>query len=83
MEITQAGYMPFDSDPPDAPSDGHRMLWVEIDNFSILGKDVPSSNQPIMVARVKLRDPRSRKRYHKLFHQEFRTKNLFCMEQNL
>ena len=75
--------MPFDSNPPAAPSDGYHMLWIEIDNYSILGKYVPFSNQPITTDIVKSRDPRSRKRYQKLVKQEFCTKILFHMKTNL
>ena len=54
--------MPFDSDPFAAPSDAHHEVLVEIDNYSILGKQVPSSNQLIIADRVKSRDPRRRRR---------------------
>ena len=79
--MIQAGYISFDSDPPSAPSDGYYMLWVNIDDSSILLKYIPSTNQPIKVDRDKSRDPRSRKQYHKLVHQEFCTNNLFCMKK--
>ena len=47
LEITRAGYMPFDGGFPAAPSDGHRMLWLEVDNFSFLGKHIPTSTPPL------------------------------------
>ena len=54
--------MPFDSNPPAAPSNVYYMLWFEIDNYNILGEHVPFSNQSIKADIVKSRDPRSRKR---------------------
>ena len=44
VDVIRAGFMPFDSDSMVvAPSDGHRMLWVEISNASILGKHISHS----------------------------------------
>ena len=37
--VTRAGYAPFDG--PHSFQSDHRMLWVELDNISILGKKLP------------------------------------------
>ena len=43
VDVLRAGYQPFDADSPSAKSDGHRMLWIEVDNVSMLGKYIPHS----------------------------------------
>ena len=74
MEVSCVVYMHFDSDLPVSPSGGHQILWIEIDNYSILEKHIPFINKPIMAGRVKSRNPRSRKRYQNLVKQELHTK---------
>ena len=61
VEVNRAGYCPFDGGGPSMSSD-HRMLWVELDNCSILGKHLPPSRK-IIASRLKSNDPRSRKKY--------------------
>ena len=46
VEVLRAGYTPFDQVIPAAPSDGHRLIWLETCNFSILGKEIPHSTKP-------------------------------------
>ena len=48
----------------------HRQLWIEVDNSTILGKHLPSA---FSTPRSQLlsEDPRSRKKYTKLAHQEY------------
>ena len=48
----------------------HQQLWIEVDNITILDKHLPSS---FSTPRSQLRseDPRSRKKYIKLAHQEY------------
>ena len=48
-EVTCAGFSSFDSNYPAAPSYGHRLIWAELDNFSILGKHIPFYNQTIVL----------------------------------
>ena len=61
IRVSRAGYSPFDG--PQSMKSDHRMLWVEIDNSSILGKHLPSP--PIAhSSRVKSNDPRSRLKYN-------------------
>ena len=62
VEVTRAGFCPFD-DPSTMTSD-HRMLWVELDNSSILGKHLPSSRK-VNASKVKSTDPRSRNKYNR------------------
>ena len=64
LEVLQAGYMPFDSGSPAVESDGYQMLWVMIDNLSMLGKHIPCSTLAIECEKVRSNDPRSRKVYH-------------------
>ena len=61
VEVFRAGYMPFDSKPPAAPSDGHRFLWAEVCNQSILGKNIPRSTKAIQSKGLKANDPRCKK----------------------
>ena len=83
LEITRAGYMPFDGGLPAAPSDGHRMLWLEVDNFSFLGKHIPTSTPPLAVSRVKSHDPRSRRRYQRLVRKAYKKHRVFKITENL
>ena len=48
----------------------HRQLWIEVDNSSIFGKHLPSSYTPSK-STLRSDDPRSRKKYIKLAHQEY------------
>ena len=61
IRVTRAGYMPFNNLSPSSPSDGHRMLWIEVCNYSILGKDVPHSTKAVVLNGVPSNDPRKRK----------------------
>ena len=83
VEIRRGGYMPFDSGIPSAPSDGHRMLWVEIDNYSILGKDIPLSTQSITTNPVDSKDPRVRKSFSIKVKKEYTRQNVFNIRRNI
>ena len=75
VEVIRAGFLSFDSNYPYAPSDRHRLIWAELDNFSILDKPIPVCNQPIEANRVESRDARSMKQYHKTAKRFFLFKN--------
>ena len=62
VEVTRAGYCPFDG--VSTMTSDHRMLWVELDNSSILGKHLPSSRK-IKASKVKSTDPRARNKYNR------------------
>jgi len=68
VDIIRAGYCPFGG--AEGMRSDHRMLWIEVDNSSILGKYLPSASS---TPRSGLRsdDPRARKRYTKKVHQEY------------
>ena len=57
VRISRAGYSPFDG--AHSMRSDHRMLWVEIDNSSILGKHLPAPARA-QSSKVKSNDPRSR-----------------------
>ena len=78
IEVLQAGYMPFDCGSPAVESDGHRMLWVMLDNLSMLGKHIPCSTLAIECKRVKSNDPRSRKVYHQKVKEEYSRQNIIA-----
>ena len=61
--VNRAGFSPFGGDLTCASD--HRMLWVELDNSSTLGKFLPCPRKKIMASKVKSNDPRSRRRYHR------------------
>ena len=42
----------------------YRMMWVELDNSSILGKHIPSSHK-INASKAKSTDPRARNKYNR------------------
>ena len=54
VEVTRAGYCPFDG--ASTMASDHRMMWVELDNSSILGKHLPSSHKS-KASKVKSTDP--------------------------
>ena len=43
VKVTRAGYCPFDG--VSTMASNHLMMWVELDNISILGKHLPSSHK--------------------------------------
>ena len=83
LDITRAGFMPFDGGSPSAPSDGHRMLWIEVDNYSFLGKHIPTRTSPLAASRVKSNDPRSVRRYHRILRNQYRKKHIFTTTKKL
>ena len=40
---TRAGYFAFGTGAPSAMSDGHRLIWIEVKDHSMLGKHLPSN----------------------------------------
>ena len=83
VKIVKARYMPFDGKSPSAPSDGHRMLWVEISCSSILGKDVPFSTHPIDSNFGNASDPRVRKSLSIKVKKEYTQQNMFNIKHKL
>ena len=83
IDITRAGFTPFEGGSPSAPSDGHRMLWIEVDNFSFLGKHIPTSTPSLTASRVKSNDPRSVKRYQRLLRKQYGKEKIFSTTKNL
>jgi hypothetical protein len=77
LDINRAGFSPFDGGPLSAPSDGHIMLWIEVDNYSSLGKHIPTITPPLAASRVKSNDPRSVRRYHCLPHKQYKSEKVF------
>jgi hypothetical protein len=63
--------MPFDGGSPSAPSDGHRMLWIEVNIYSFLGKHISTTTSPLAASRVKSNNPRSVRRYQRLLHNQY------------
>jgi hypothetical protein len=76
LDINRARFMPFDGGPLPAPSDGHRMLWIEVDNYSFLGKHIPATTPPLAASRVKSNDPRSVRRYHRLLRKQYKSEKV-------
>jgi hypothetical protein len=83
LDITRAGLMPFDGGSPSAPSDGHRMLWVEVDNYSFLGKHIPTTTSTLTASRVKSNDPRSVRHYQRLLRNEYMKQKKFKTTKKL
>jgi hypothetical protein len=82
LDITRAGFMPFDGGSQLAPSDGHRMLWIEVDNYSFLGKHIPITTSPLTASRVKSNNPRSVRRYQRLLRNQYMKKKHFKTTKN-
>ena len=68
VEVLRCGYLPFDS--YDGFSSDHRMVWVEIDNASILGHYPHYSSMP-SADKVKSNEPRLRDRYNQRILEGF------------
>ena len=60
MIVTQAGYTPFDGEK--SFDSDYRMLWVELDNTSILGKTLPCQS-PTLTEKIQSNHPGIRKAY--------------------
>lgn len=83
VEISRAGYAPFDSASPAAPSDRHRMMWIEIDCYSIIGKDVLSSTHALKFNSINYLDPRERKAYNIKVKKEYFRHNIFRTKKKI
>ena len=83
VAVNRAGFMPFDNEAPSAPSDGHRMLWIEVDNNSILGKEVPHSSKSFDKTIFPSTDPRCQKSYGRLVRKEYSKKEIFKTHSKL
>ena len=83
IEINRAGFMPFDDQTVSAPSDGHRMLWIEVNNDSILGKEAPHSHKFQDPSKFPSIDPRCRKSFGKQARKGHLKKDLFKAKTNL
>ena len=59
--VTRSGFCPFDSEFT-MPSD-HKLLWIKVDNSSILGKYLPTPMPKARPCKVNSRDQRSGKKY--------------------
>ena len=71
IEIERAGFGAFQGMGPSPPTDGHRMLWIEANNFSLLGKNIPHSTVAIETDCIRSYDPRSVKLYNRLLTEEY------------
>ena len=60
LTVLCSGYAPFDS--PFAMTSDHRLLWIKLDNSSLLGKHLPSV-APVRACCIQCNDPRSRSLY--------------------
>ena len=67
--VNRAGFSPFGGDL--ACVSDHRMLWVELDNSSILGKFLPCPRKQILASKVKSDDPRSRRLYYRRIRERY------------
>ena len=65
VEVSKAGYLPFDAESPASLSDGHHLGWIEVCNRSILGKEIPHSSSSIKSSGLQSKDPRCRKIYNR------------------
>lgn len=75
--------MPFDDKLPSAPSDGHRMLWIEVNNNSILGKEVPHSSRNFDLAKLTSTNPRCQKSYGKSVQKGYSKNGMFQLHYKL
>ena len=73
IEVSRTGYCPFDG--IHGMDSDHRLLWVELDNTSILGKYLPPTH-PVLSSRVKSSDPRSRNLYISRVTRHYRKANV-------
>ena len=52
INIARAGLPSFDAEAPEAPSDGHRMLWIEVSNLSLINKEIPHASRAMNVNKL-------------------------------
>ena len=64
LEVERAGYLPFKSKSPAAPSNGHQMLWAEINNHGLFGKDIPFSLPAFKGTKLNSKHPHLRRKYN-------------------
>lgn len=83
IEIERAGYCPFQGTGPSSPTDGHRMLWIEANNFSLLGKNIPHSTAAIETDCIRSYDPKSVKLYNKLLAEEYNRLGITKLMKNI
>ena len=83
VDVKRAGFMPFDSPLPSAPSDGHRMLWIEVDNNSILGKEIPHSSKSFDSTKCSSMDPRCQKSYSRSVRKKYMKHDTFKLHSKL
>ena len=74
--------MPIDGDLPSCESD-HRMIWIETDNMSVLGKELPHKESLRDLARVKSNNPRCRKAFNRQVKQKYAENDIFCFAWEL
>ena len=65
LDIFRARFFTFDTELTAAPSDGHRMLRIEVSNLSLLNEKVPHNNESMNLNKLCCKDPWIRKRYIK------------------
>ena len=83
VEVNRAGFMPFGEDIILAPSDGHRMLWVEVKNDSILGKETPHSHKFRDPSKFPSNDPRCKKSFSRHVRKDHFKNDIFNAKKNL
>ena len=83
VEVETAGYMPFDSPSPAAPSNGHCMLWVVLDNGGISGKRLPHSLKAYKGARLNSKHPHLRRKYNRIRKTKYGDHQVYEAEERL
>jgi CHASE3 domain sensor protein len=59
------------------------MLWVEVDNYSFLGKHIPTPTSALTASRFKSNDPRSVRRYQRLLCNQYMKHKIFKTTKKL
>ena len=59
------------------------MLWIEANNYSLLGKNIPHSTLAIKSDCIRSRDPRSVWLYNQLLKEEYKRMGIIKNMQNL
>ena len=83
LEVSSAGYGPFDGGYASAWSDGHQLLWIMVSNQSLLGKHLPITNPTVRTEFLKPEDPRSRKIFTRQVMKEYYKQKNFKMKATL
>ena len=74
VEIKACGYLPFGAE--NSCESDHRLVWIEVDNTAILGKNPPELYVNPKT-KIKSNEPKNREKYIKMVKREYHREDIF------